>query len=373
MNAHRLAVFLLCLVAVGAATADPLDFSYLQGPGDAVIAEGGFEEFFHSYLTNTGDNAEAYIITVTGTQPDDWTFGPCYYGVCYAPFPIQTSYRLPLEGTVAPGEEVEVKWSVGAYGDPGQAEYTLEVACESDPSITRTFTYTCGTPQDGRHMLFSVGESVQATGDETFIQFHAMLFNAGTETDSYTMTVERDAPANWSLMYCVAGTCYSPMESSIELPVGGGEYGPAAMELLDFDFNVGDSGTAYFIITIRSNTDPSIFSVASYTVTTGDIVGVDTPALSLLSDLKVSPNPFNPRADIRFTVGGETARDAVVHIFNAAGRHVRTLSAGSLVPGDHSVTWNGVDSRGQQAATGTYLARVSVGGTQQTVKMSLVK
>ena len=128
-------------------------------------------------------------------------------------------------------------------------------------------------------------------------------------------------------------------------------------------------------VNIVSNSDPSIFSTATFTVTTGSVVAVgDTPQTSLVSDLKAAPNPFNPRTEIRFRVGGDTARDALVDIFDASGRHVRTLLGRNLAPGqEHALAWDGTSQSGRRVATGTYLARVSVGESQQAVKLSLVK
>ena len=85
--------------------------------------------------------------------------------------------------------------------------------------------------------------------------------------------------------------------------------------VVDVDFTtLFDEGTGWITIGIRSNTDPSLYSTATFTATTGSVVGVDDLPSSLVSDLRVAPNPFNPRADIRFTIGGTAAQDAVVDI-----------------------------------------------------------
>ncbi|MFT5314959.1 MAG: flagellar hook assembly protein FlgD, partial [Candidatus Krumholzibacteriia bacterium] len=60
-------------------------------------------------------------------------------------------------------------------------------------------------------------------------------------------------------------------------------------------------------------------------------------------------------------------------VYNLQGRAVRQLYAGSVNPGPQDVIWNGRDDAGRNLATGVYLARVTVGGTQKLVKMTLVK
>lgn len=364
-----------CLLAFGlnaAALADPIDFSFRQGPADMVIPVDDFRQF-HSRLINTGENAEAFNLTVSATAPENWTFGVCYDGICFPPF--QTEFRVPEMGTLAPGEETEFDFDVFSLSDSGAAEYTITFAAESDPSVTGTYTFRARTPVEGQSLLFSPGEGVMHAEVDDYVQFHPVFYNAGTVEDSYTMSVVRNIPQDWQAMFCVESICYPPFQESIELPVGGGNYAAGAVEPLDIDFaTLFSGGIGSMTVTIRSNTDPSIFSTATFTVTTGSVVGVeDAPRADLLSDVRVSPNPFNPRAEIRFTVGGEVARDAVVDIFDAAGRRVRTLEAGQLAPGSQSLVWDGNDQAGQRASTGTYLARVSVGQSVQAVKMSLVK
>ena len=126
-------------------------------------------------------------------------------------------------------------------------------------------------------------------------------------------------------------------------------------------------------ITIVSNTDPSLCSTATFTVTTGSVVGVGGLPEPLLSDLSVAPNPFNPRTDIRFTVGGTASQNAIIDVFDASGRRVRTLVAGDLAPGPQAVAWDGRGDGGDAVSAGVYLARVQLGDVAQTVKMSLVK
>jgi flagellar hook assembly protein FlgD len=177
-------------------------------------------------------------------------------------------------------------------------------------------------------------------------------------------------------MFCVGGVCYPPFQESIDLPVGGGTYASGAAEPIDIDFaTLFDEGIGSMRVTITSVTDPMLSATATFTVTTGSVVAVDdVPARSLLSDAHAAPNPFNPRTEIRFTVGGEQARDAVVDIFDMSGRHVRRLVGHQLAPGqEHALVWDGQSDRGQRVATGTYLARVAVGASQESVKLSLVK
>lgn len=69
-------------------------------------------------------------------------------------------------------------------------------------------------------------------------------------------------------------------------------------------------------------------------------------------------SPFNPVTRIGFDL--PEAQVARLRVYDVSGRLVRTLIAGEAYPaGSHSVLWNGEDNRGQAAASGVYLCRLS--------------
>ncbi len=88
-------------------------------------------------------------------------------------------------------------------------------------------------------------------------------------------------------------------------------------------------------------------------------------------DLTVAPNPFNPRTSVRFTV--PSVADAQLDVFDARGRHVRTLLEGRVEAGEHRVVWDGRGDGGGLAASGVYHARLRAGSTTETIRMVLVR
>ncbi|UCD64676.1 MAG: T9SS type A sorting domain-containing protein [Candidatus Zixiibacteriota bacterium] len=80
----------------------------------------------------------------------------------------------------------------------------------------------------------------------------------------------------------------------------------------------------------------------------------------------VSPNPFNPTAEIRFSLA-KPAR-VKLEVFNIAGQKVGTLADGHLSAGDHAYTWDG-----SKFASGVYLYRLQTGQQVITEKMMLLK
>jgi len=62
-----------------------------------------------------------------------------------------------------------------------------------------------------------------------------------------------------------------------------------------------------------------------------------------------------------------------LRIYDAAGRLVRVLVAGSLPGGTYAEPWNGKDSRGASVASGIYFCRLDAGSFSQTRKMILLR
>lgn len=83
------------------------------------------------------------------------------------------------------------------------------------------------------------------------------------------------------------------------------------------------------------------------------------------------PNPFNPTTDIRYGIN----RDGKVEllIFNVLGQKVRTLVTRNQSTGYYSVTWDGLDEKGMNAATGVYFVILKHGNGIQTKKILLLK
>jgi hypothetical protein len=87
--------------------------------------------------------------------------------------------------------------------------------------------------------------------------------------------------------------------------------------------------------------------------------------------LAALPNPFNPRTSLRFSLGQEQPIELA--IYDLRGRLLRRLAAGKWNPGIHQVAWDGCDERGQELASGIYLARLTGEGAVDQVKLVLVR
>ncbi|HEX6790569.1 MAG TPA: FlgD immunoglobulin-like domain containing protein [Candidatus Krumholzibacteria bacterium] len=94
-----------------------------------------------------------------------------------------------------------------------------------------------------------------------------------------------------------------------------------------------------------------------------------SPALTVLG--ANHPNPFNPQTSIEYTLGQPGPVRLLV--YDAAGRHVRTLVDRAEAKGEHRVIFDGRDDGGRPLASGVYLYRLDAGGVSLSRKMVLLK
>jgi hypothetical protein len=83
------------------------------------------------------------------------------------------------------------------------------------------------------------------------------------------------------------------------------------------------------------------------------------------------PNPFNPSTQIRFSV--PQAGHVSLKVYDAVGRHVRTLVDETRSASQYTVTWDGQRDSGAAAAAGVYLYKLEANGSSQARRMVLVK
>ncbi len=84
-----------------------------------------------------------------------------------------------------------------------------------------------------------------------------------------------------------------------------------------------------------------------------------------------SPNPFNPRTEISFSL--PSRQDVTLRIYSVEGRLVRTLLQGVQEAGLRTVVWAGKDDQGNQTSSGLYFYRLVTDSGTLTRKMTLLK
>ncbi len=81
------------------------------------------------------------------------------------------------------------------------------------------------------------------------------------------------------------------------------------------------------------------------------------------------PNPFNPVTTIQFTLPMvETWHAVSLQIYDISGILIETLMDEQLIPGQHTVTWNGTGF-----SSGVYFLKLEAGSFSQVEKLMLIK
>jgi arabinogalactan endo-1,4-beta-galactosidase len=87
--------------------------------------------------------------------------------------------------------------------------------------------------------------------------------------------------------------------------------------------------------------------------------------------LEVQPNPFKNRLGVTFALPRPGA--VLLNVYDAAGRHVSTLTNGNRESGTHAVEWNGYDKDGNAATPGIYFVRMETQDEVRTARSVLLR
>ena len=82
------------------------------------------------------------------------------------------------------------------------------------------------------------------------------------------------------------------------------------------------------------------------------------------------PNPFKTNGNTNIEVSLKAGDSGTLTIYNVQGQVVKTVS---LTEGNHTINWNGRDSRGNACGSGIYFYKLSTQTLNQTKKMVIVK
>ena len=87
------------------------------------------------------------------------------------------------------------------------------------------------------------------------------------------------------------------------------------------------------------------------------------------------PNPFNLETQIHFKLS--EAAQVKINIFDLTGEMIRTILNERKSSGDHILTWDGLNDKGERVASGVYFYKLEINSDddqlQQTRKMLMLK
>jgi len=246
----------------------------------------------------------------------------------------------------------------------------------SDSSFSRNPVIAAG-PDSSLHVVWQDGENIN-TGI-----FHAMydgaawqpvekIVTGGFETATPTVAVDGAGKVHvaWSDHRHVDTEIYTVAKSG---SVWGDQARittatePSVLPCVTADV----AGKVSIVWTDQRHGQADLFFIQSES---GSGVPVDMPVAAgsrLVYLSRPYPMPFKSEARIAFSLA--EAADIAMEVFDVKGRLVRTIADGAYAAGDHSVTWDGRDTRGGAAAPGVYFIRCASANDRHVRRVVLVR
>ncbi len=214
---------------------------------------------------------------------------------------------------------------------------------------------------NGTTTLYSPRFDLIGASDVSISYWRFYTNDRGTNTDdSWVVQLSNDDGANWIDIENAATLPYAWEQVVVNLADHYAEPGIVQMR-----FIASDTGSGSLVEALVDD-----FLLMG----TFDLTGLDDDGMSVafVTDLKQnSPNPFNPKTEIRFSL--EQAGHASLKVYDASGRLVKNLADGQMDAGEQIVTWNGMDEGGHRVASGVYFYRLVSGEQVISKRMVLLK
>jgi hypothetical protein len=197
----------------------------------------------------------------------------------------------------------------------------------------------------------TIVHSVTGTGGALYVESGFQLFQDFQET----------TPGEW-----YGGTAI----------IGAGDLIMGPGELFVWEFEANNEGTTPVtdVATYLSAGDGTWYtdvSITSTTVTVGDPLSAVPGHPGPPEEIRLWPNPFNPRAEIAFEL--PAAGPIELAVFDVRGRRVTVLHDGDASAGIFNCSWNGRDADGLAQPGGVYLFRLTTPAGRSVARGVLLK
>lgn len=369
--------------------------SYHATPDDALVMTWG-----HTY-TDVCTQPGFYLTNGCdwyGTNGDmnDWSYGERgdmdytieYYGPSYNPpaSGIQTIYDYHKQSTTDFFRDVD---KYGIYGRVARTDAkgvapikaTMRVTGDgydgwdtyNDPTtwgdyyrplMPGTYSITC-TP-DGFDPV-TVDNVTVNEGTRTRLDF-CFPYTTGVDVTSFTADPgTRGMMVRWS----VTGEASAVSYNLYRRAAGTSKDKLRGFEKLNSSPITGGTSLSFVDTAVQSGTR------YEYSLGILDSAGVEVhhgPILSGSGTTKLAfrlygnaPNPFASTTALRFDISDDSRTS--LRVYDLTGRLIRSIDAGQLSAGSHSLNWDGTDSAGRSCANGVYTAVLEAGNERASVKM----
>jgi PKD repeat protein/pectate lyase len=246
-------------------------------------------------------------------------------------FPSERSYRVKLTATNACGSAMRQRW-VNLRGTVSLTTSPVAFGFGEVPLNTTLQTSVTAT---------NAGEDSIEVESISFVTDNPTAFGAGTASYPLAPGDSADIPVWFS-------------------PVTTGDQSASLLVIAGEDTSVvAVTGTGLEEASSYSSQKSAAQGNAGTTVAAGEIPHHNYP------------NPFNSSTMIYYSLRDPAA--VSVRIYSLLGEEVATLFEGDQQPGDHALSWNGVDSKGKQVSSGIYLYRILSGNISAMGRMMLMR
>ncbi len=131
-------------------------------------------------------------------------------------------------------------------------------------------------------------------------------------------------------------------------------------------------GSGSHTLKLYANYTPTIYKLLVYVENKESGSAIENQIIPAAFSLEQNyPNPFNPATAISFNLNKRS--HVTLTIYDINGRVVRHLMEGDYSVGTHKEIWNGVDDKGEIAASGIYIYQLKSEGQTRTKKMTLLR
>jgi len=252
---------------------------------------------------------------------------------------------------------------------PISSDWELKLTAQQDNSDTDELIIGCNSlSTDNFDFKYDLPEP-----PEKPINNLTRLYTTRTHADSLfldlQMNSEFQSPLNnlpeeervWNFRMEVGNV--NPVNFTVDSSMFPDNYG-AEIQIGDFHYNI-QHGDNFTYLPVQAGFYNGQIIIHNYFTSNED------ETVPLLYNVKVYPNPFNPKTCIAFDMN--KSERVTVDIYNIKGQKVKALHNGLLGKGTHQLIWDGKDDNNKNTGTGVYLAKINVNGKNHIQKMMLMK
>jgi hypothetical protein len=267
------------------------------------------------------------------------------------------------------GTEIDITWDVG-----GSVTDDVRILTSADGGVTWTEA-VAATPNDGQATILSPCAAtdqgrirIEGVGN-VFFDISDDDFTTTPETTppvvecpaTFTVTTDdetgltNDDPALQPFFDAVTATdnCDGSLTPEFLLPP---------------TLSIGENNVASAATDAAGNDE---ICVTTLTVELDTATNAPNAGLTRTGFVSVAPNPFNPRATIRFDLA--RSQNARLDVIDARGRRIDTLTRGTRSAGRHELVWTGTDADGDQVPSGVYFLVLQTDDGRFTERAVLLK